>query len=341
MNDISLTRDQKLKEVQDKAEGLNRRLHQEFHEDRIYKTQVNGGNLFAGADYAADSRILYVSLNPAVWPGRASFDVSRWGRCWYWGITGATVEERSELRANPYWRNSNECFNSRPKLKYWLEDSQSTCTFAKPWRTPKAKSLNGNPALRDTVDSYSMEIMQLMFKHCRPELVIASGKGTLEFLARCFDVVVPWVGRSELAKIGQPGCQANGWVMIARQDLPLSNGNVCSYAIWKRPRGRKYLLCQNETDHKGKEVLETDNLHRANQALGQLASGTMKQEFYDEGNDPRHRYQWGSFRSPVNSDIVDLFLVPHFSAASDRRLLSECAKWLEDKLLNLGYMKGG
>lgn len=178
---MALTRGQKLKQVQDKAEELNRKLHQEFHNDPTYKTQINGGHLFSGKYYAAETRRMYISMNPGTSqePGPEPFLTRLEKEEWYWGNTGQPwVDDYT------HFQNANSFFHSEPTLESWMAASEFTSTYLVSWRTPESCSLTPNPVLEQRVRSYSGEIIRLMFEHCLPSLLVVSGVGTLRSLHR-------------------------------------------------------------------------------------------------------------------------------------------------------------
>ena len=320
-----------LKKIQDTANELNQQLYNEFKNDPIYRKEIDGGYLFAGR-YYAESEKIYISLNPGGSKdddaGRSCFYDSLPPIDWYWGYN-----DPEWCQKYAYPRNSNYFFHSVPKLETWMATSKFTSTFVRPWRTLDIDSLKGNPVLEKRVIEYSGKIIQIMFEHCHPQLVIISGKGTLKFLAEYLNITIPWAGLSYIDQIGHVGCIVDGYQLIARQDLILSNGQNCSYGVWKKPSGRKYLVCQNETNYKGEDILWTKDEDKARHALEQVASGVMQQEFYQSPDNKNTVYQWGKFIS----SSVKFFMIPHFTRASDRKVLSKCAEWLCKELIKSGY----
>jgi hypothetical protein len=177
--EMSPTNAVKLQKIQDVAKRLNQQLHTDYQDNKTYQDEINGGNLFAGPYYAESDR-MYVSLNPGEVKNRVKekkeeFDVNLDDHEWYWG----NPEGSSEYR---HHQNSNYFFHSAPALGSWMASSKFTSTFLMPWRTRSIASLQNDPKLERTVWDYSGQIIRLMFKDCRPKLLIVSGRDTLKYL---------------------------------------------------------------------------------------------------------------------------------------------------------------
>jgi len=155
---------------------LDELLHQEFKDDKTYSEQIKGGNLFAG-QYYGESDKMYISLNPGSTAGTPSFDVDLDDHDWYWGNVG-----QSWVNDHAYHKYANVFFHADKRLESWMREGAFTCSFLMPWRTPKSDSLKENPELRRRVWDYSGRIIRLMFEHCRPGFLIASGVTTLTWL---------------------------------------------------------------------------------------------------------------------------------------------------------------
>lgn len=168
----------KLQQIQAEARRLNHALHNQFHSDATYRSQVNGGHLFAGRHYAKSDK-MYISPNPGRSKERTQepFLTDLEPQDWYWGNAGQGWADDY-----PYLKYANLFFNADPSLESWMTEAAFTCTFLMPWRTPHIDSLAANPALETTVWGYSGKMVRLMFEHCRPSLLVVSGMATWDWL---------------------------------------------------------------------------------------------------------------------------------------------------------------
>ena len=167
-------------EIQSLANELNNKLIQDFPSlvsdstnHPVPGAPINGGNLFAGEQYA-ESNKLFISLNPGPVEDNDKFDINFSENNWYW--------DNPEKDEHDFWKYSNDFFQSVPAFNTWMITGRITSTFLIPWRTDISKNLPRYPELEKLVWQYSGQIIRLFFDYVRPQLIIVSGIQTLEWL---------------------------------------------------------------------------------------------------------------------------------------------------------------